>query len=120
MLALAFFQWWYGLGWLRLVRGVGQAIRRVDRAFSVPILLRTLFAPWRRIISRGDNLIESLKAVVDNTVSRLVGSLVRSIVIVAAVILMVGITVGGVLMIVLWPLLPLVAGALLVRGLFPW
>jgi hypothetical protein len=86
--------------------------------FSVPILLRTLFAPWRRIVTPpGGSLQNKMKAMVDNAVSRVVGFAVRLIALIAAaVILLFYIVFGGVLLL-LWPALPLLGPALIVGGL---
>ncbi|HUC20847.1 MAG TPA: hypothetical protein VMR98_05130 [Candidatus Polarisedimenticolaceae bacterium] len=120
MLALAFFQWWYGPGWLRLLRGIGETVLRVIRTFSVPTLLRTLIAPWRRIITYGgESFIDGLKAMLDNAVSRAVGFGVRTIVLVTAALLVTIIGVLGLALLVIWPVLPLAAVFLIGRGLLP-
>jgi hypothetical protein len=121
MLAVEFVRWWYGAGWLRMVRAVRDRIRRIALSFSVPLLLRTLFAPWRRIISYGgDSIADKAKAALDNVVSRAVGFCVRLIVIVVAGISIVFTAVGGGLLIVVWPLAPVLGLILIVRGVMPW
>ncbi len=120
MLALAFFKWWYGPGWLKLVASVKGRISGTINSFSVPLLLRTLFSPWRRIISPGgDNVIAGLRATLDNTVSRFVGLGVRLIVVITATIIVSFVFIGGVAAIIAWPLVPVVAVVLLVKGLVP-
>lgn len=98
-----------------------QAIRRVstlDEAFSVGILLRTLFLPWRRIISYpGAGLDAKLRAILDNLISRCVGFVVRSFVLLAVAILAIFATAIGLIQIVVWPLIPLTAIAAIVKGL---
>jgi hypothetical protein len=89
--------------------------------FSVPLLLRTLFAPWRRIISYGDSsFAEGLQALLDNTISRFVGFGVRLVVLVAAAILITLSVLLSALVIIFWPFLPITAIGLLIRGFLPW
>jgi hypothetical protein len=78
------------------------------------MLARTLFSPWRRIISYGGgSLGERGRAALDNIISRFVGLGVRISALVAAIIIMtLNVIIGG-LWLVLWPLLP-VAGPLLI------
>lgn len=118
MLIRAFFQWWYGDGWRDLRAGFGKRIHRTYLAFSVPILLRTMLAPWRRIVSSGAKTLgERMRAVVDNAVSRVVGFTVRLLALVAAlVVLCFDIVIGG-LLIVAWPVLPPLAVILITLGL---
>jgi len=103
-----FFRWWYGAGWRRMVHGIVAAPAMVERNFSVTILLGTLFAPWKRIIStQGRSLDTKVQAMFDNLVSRLVGFVVRLFVLFAA-----GISIGltfavSVVVAIVWPLVPL-------------
>src|SRR6266702_882635 len=103
-----FFRWWYGAGWRRMIRGVGAAPAAVERNFSVAILLGTLFAPWKRIISvQGRSLDTKVQAMFDNLISRLVGLVVRLFVVFAAWI-WIGVTfAGSVVVAIVWPLVPL-------------
>jgi hypothetical protein len=118
MLVTAFLQWWYGPGWRDAGLRLSAKMRDTYLQFSVPILLRTLFAPWRRIVTPpGGSLQNKMKAMVDNAVSRVVGFAVRLIALIAAaVILLFYIVFGGVLLL-LWPALPLLGPALIVGGL---
>jgi hypothetical protein len=89
----------------------------IYKAFSVPILLRTLFAPWKRIVSYpGASLDAKLRAFGDNIVSRAVGFVVRMLVLMTAVVIEFGALVIGSIGIILWPLVPLVIVALIVKA----
>jgi hypothetical protein len=121
MLALELLRWWYGPGLLGLIKGIGTRLRRLGLEFSVPLLLQTLFSPWRQIVSYGGrSLSDRLRSVLDNTISRLVGAVVRLLVIAAAGIIMLVTAVGGAALAVAWPFLPLIAIGLMLRGLLPW
>ncbi len=85
--------------------------------FSVSQLLRTLFQPWRRIITYpGASLDAKMKAWGDNAVSRGIGFVVRFSVLVAALIATVCILIFTAVEIVVWPLLPL----LIPGGIIGW
>ncbi len=74
---------------------------------SVPTLAKTLFEPWRRITSEyGKSVQEKFRALIDNTVSRFVGFLIRITVIVSAFIIMALLAVLAAILLVLWPLAP--------------
>lgn len=118
MLAVAFIRWWYGAGWRDNADRVSSRLSNTYLEFSVPILMRTLFSPWRRIISYGGgSLGQRAQATLDNIVSRFVGLVVRLSALMAAVAL-IGMTVlVGSFWLVLWPLLPLAGPLLIIWGL---
>ena len=117
MLVLAFFSWWYGRGW-RQVAGSFRRLRAVSQLFSVGQLLRTLFAPWRRIITYpGASLADKWRAWGDNLFSRMIGFVVRLIVLLAAAIALAIIMLLTALETILWPLLPLAIPGCLIVGL---
>jgi len=118
MLVIEFFRWWYGRGLAQLFKGILGRLRAIVLAFSLPILVRTLFAPWRRIISYSSgSLGDRFRAMLDNLISRVVGTMVRLVVMLTAVIGLMVVAVGGAVALVVWPLLPVIAVGLVVRGL---
>jgi hypothetical protein len=117
MLVMAFFKWWYGPGWQDAIGRILGHTRTIYLDFSVPILLRTLFAPWRRVVSDGNGpLTQRLRATLDNLVSRFVGLGVRLIALIAAGLLMALTVTGGALLALLWPLVPLAGVGLVIAG----
>src|SRR5687767_11777583 len=99
MLLAAFIQWWYGPGWHDAARRLKTRIRTTYLSFSIPILLGTLFAPWKRIITPpGASLQDKMRAMADNAISRAVGFTVRIFVLIAALITVIFYTVFGGLM----------------------
>jgi hypothetical protein len=117
MLAYEFLRWWYGPGWSGVVRNLQRRLKGVGEAFSVGILLRTLFAPWRRIVSYpGAGIGPHLRAMGDNLVSRCVGFLVRLLVLIAAAFSAVALLALGFVQLVAWPVLPPAAIGLIVWG----
>ena len=98
--------WWYGQGWAWAVRQIGVEIQKVGKIFAVSILLKTLFAPWKQIttVSTFQNFFQSLA---DNTVSRAIGFIIRFWILMAALVWTAVITVFGIVVAIIWPLLPL-------------
>ncbi len=107
MLVMEFFTWWYTRGWAQIVQDLRRRINITLQLFSVRSLLRTLFAPWRRIVTYpGASLDARMKALGDNLVSRGVGFVVRFFTLIAAGLLLLLNVVIGVALILVWPLLP--------------
>jgi hypothetical protein len=117
MLLASFFSWWYGSGWKQQLSGLGPRIKSVEETFSVKQILRTLFAPWKKIISYpGDNINEKFRAFVDNMFSRAVGFVVRSIVLLAALLSIIITIILSIIEVILWPLMPLLVPILIIYG----
>jgi hypothetical protein len=118
MIMLAFFSWWYGRGWKQNIQEFERRTKRIHEAFSVSLLLKTLFAPWRRIITPpGATINDKLRAVGDNIVSRVIGFIVRFFVLFGALITIIIIGLATLFEIVLWPLLPPAVPVLLLIGM---
>lgn len=108
MLLTTFFGWWYGVGWLTLGRKVGGRVSGVLRFFSVGQLATSLFAPFRQI-SAGrvqGPLGVQLRAWGDRQFSRVIGAVVRLMLIICGFVGAGFYAVLGVIMMVFWPLLP--------------
>jgi hypothetical protein len=118
MLVLSFLSWWYGRGWKQVLTSLGPRLRKVASSFSVAQLLRTLFQPWRRIVSYpGASLQAKMQAALDNLVSRCIGFVVRSGVLVAALLTAIFVAVFTVVEVIVWPLLPVAVPGCLIVGL---
>lgn len=117
-MAFEMLRWWYTTGWMQTLRRIAEWPLGVERSFSFVILLQTLFSPWRRIISVGGKTIDAkFRAAMDNLVSRAIGFVVRSIVLLAAVIAMTGAAIAAFVVAVIWPLLPVAVVYGVVRGI---
>ena len=93
--------------------------------FSVDLLLKTLFSPWRQISAAkvSGNVEIQLRALFDNLVSRVIGATVRTIVMVIGSATLVVMSFIGLVRIALWPLvpiLPVVFVLLAMMGWVPW
>lgn len=111
-------RWWYVSGWIQSFRRITEQTGRVERIFSFSILLKTLFAPWRRIISPpGRGLDAKIHAALDNLVSRCIGFVIRSTVVFVAAIAIVITTLLGILTAILWPLIPIAIIVFMIKGI---
>lgn len=115
MLLTTFFSWWYGVGWLSLGRKVGGRVNGVLKFFSVGQLATSLFAPFRQISAGSVQgpLGVQLRAWGDRQFSRVIGAVVRLLLIACGLAGALLYGLFGIIMMVLWPLLP----ALPVAGL---
>lgn len=117
MLVAAFFKWWYGAGWKLAWQSVGKRLQSIAHVFSVRLLVRTLFSPWRRVVAeRSRGFDGAMHAAIDNAVGRFIGFSVRCIVLITAGITMVAIGLVGGVVLVAWPLMPPAALVLVVIG----
>lgn len=88
--------------------------------FSVPLLFKTLFSHWRRYkdsYGRGFDIKRYIKTFFFNSISRILGAVVRSIIIIFALILEVLILVLGLAIFILWLLLPFLIIILIFSGI---
>lgn len=118
MLAFDFLAWWYGTGWIGTFKATQRRLAGLSQMFSIQILLRTLFSPWRRIITYpGASLEARVRALLDNLVSRCIGFVVRFFVLLTAAISFVFLAIAGLVEFIVWPFVPVAAIALIVGGL---
>lgn len=84
--------------------------------FSAPLLLATLFSPWRRYnwnYPKGFNITEYASAFTSNFFSRMIGAICRLVLIFLGLVAQVFILLAGGIVILGWILLPFVVVALL-------
>lgn len=120
MLFLDMITWWYGAGWVQRVTNLKLHIASWMKYFSLGILLKTLFQPWKQIITTtgsGTSLEAKKDAFLDNLVSRFVGFLVRSSVFFVALFVVAGVLIFNIMYVVIWPVIPLAPVIVLILGL---
>jgi hypothetical protein len=110
MLILALFSWWYTDGWAQLGRRAVLRIAGVLDFFSVGLLLKSLFAPFRQIsVGRVQGSLNTqLRAWADRQISRGIGAMVRLGVIFFGLIGVAIMIIVSAALLVLWPLVPFV------------
>ena len=123
MLRFDLLSWWYFKGWpwsfkyFFITRN-----QHVIDFFSADDLVKTLFAPYRQTFagSSKGSLSLRLRSMIDTLISRVVGFIVRLVLLFATVILIFMNTMVAFAGVVLWPLAPLtppLALMLLILGL---
>lgn len=118
MLTFQLLSWWYSQGWLQVIKSFNRRMVGVSHVFSVPILVRTLWSPWRRIVTYpGAGLDARLRAMGDNLVSRCIGFTVRILVLLTAGLALLFTAVLGLLLIVAWPIIPPLVPVLVIKGI---
>ena len=125
MFIVGILSWWYGRGFsIRLGQAQQQLVGIYDY-FSIDLLIKTLFSPFRQI-SAGKvqgPLAVQFRAFVDRLFSRVIGFVVRSIMIVVGSIGIVGSILISLFMIAVWllmPILPFIGIILALSGWVPW
>jgi hypothetical protein len=87
--------------------------------FSLPQLIRSYFAPWKRITEeRGNSFnFEDLAGyIIINLISRLIGILLRTIVIATGIFSLITLSVGVVLTYIFWATAPIIIVGCLYYG----
>ena len=78
--------------------------------FSLPILLKTLFYPWRKyqwFYGRGFEVGKYLQVFISNLISRILGAMIRSLLILIGLLAEVFIALAGATVLVFWLALPI-------------
>lgn len=102
--------WWYGAGWARVAARIGGRVSHILEAFSVGLLFRTLFDPFRQIDAGGNggkSLDAQLRALGDNLFSRVFGAFIRTLFIVLGLLAALAAFLLGVVQLLVWPFVPL-------------
>lgn len=116
--------WWYGEGWRQRAGLVVERLARTLDFFSIGLLLRTLFSPFRQISAGSLNgpLSVKLRTLADKLISRLIGAGLRTAVIMTACLVLTVQVIFGAVVLVIWvfvPLLPLAGVVLWTLGWAP-
>lgn len=124
MFIVGLLSWWYGAGWVAEARRVRERIASIADYFSIDLLARTLFSPFRQISAgRVDGpLAIKWRAFVDRLISRIIGALMRTILIVIGIVSITVAAVIGCISLVIWlavPVLPFVGCVMMFIGWVP-
>lgn len=110
MVIILALRWWYSAGWLwAWQRSVKERVRWCIEAFSMPALVRTWFSPFKQTYSkaREGSIDLKVQAAVDNLVSRIIGTLARTVILIAGLVCMISSVVSGILIVLIWPFIPM-------------
>lgn len=111
MFMVGLISWWYGRGWRGQWHRMAQRLKATLDFFSVGQLLSTLFAPFRQISAgpSGDTSFGGVfRAFFDKLTSRIIGSIVRLITIIAGLVAIIFQALYEIVLVVGWVLLPLI------------
>jgi hypothetical protein len=125
MLVANLFSWWYSGGLAKQAAKLGDALLRTLDHFSIGLLVKTWFAPFRQI-DTGDFGKQPfdirLRKFFDKLISRFVGAFMRTIVMVVGVIAVIAQAAFSLVVMVFYlllPVLPLAGLVLLAIGWVP-
>lgn len=107
MALLVMLGWWYTQGWLWIIDITRHRLQAISRTFAVGVLVQTWFAPWKQIQTRSNSFQNFFPNLIDNTVSRVIGSVVRGTILVWAFFLSIVVLFVGVMSLIAWPFIPI-------------
>lgn len=114
---LQFFLWYFFEVPKKIFQGWTNILRFNIEFFSISLLLKSLFAPWHQyawVYPRGFDIAKYLETVLSNLIFRILGMIMRIILISFGLLVEVFIFLIGAIVLLTWLLLPL----LLVMALF--
>lgn len=125
MFIMGLLSWWYGAGWRGRLIALREKLASTLDYFSIDLLLRTFFSPFRQISAgRVDGgLSVQMRAFLDRLISRIIGAMIRLVMMIIGSLVIVFHAVIGVLFVILWaviPVLPILGVGLAVSGWIPW
>lgn len=115
-----FWRWYYGEAIRDILTGWKNFIIFSLEYFSIPLLLKTLLAPWKRDITRkprGLDLKKLFEYISFNAVSRGLGFLVRFVTICIGILFFLGVVILGALFFAIWLVLPLILAGLFILAI---
>jgi hypothetical protein len=125
MLIVGILSWWYGEGWKQRVVMQREKLASTMDYFSIDLLLRTFFSPFRQISAGKVNgpIGVQLRAFSDRLISRVIGAMVRLFMIVIGTLAIIMYIVIGAAWLIVWafvPFLPIIGAVLFLAGWMPW
>ena len=125
MFVVGILSWWYSAGWRQRLTMLQERLATTIDYFSIDLLAKTLFAPFRQIAAGRVNgpLSVKLHAFFDRLTSRMIGAAVRSIMIFVGIMAIFMHSLIGFVTLVIWaliPVLPVLGILLFMSGWLPW
>lgn len=109
MFIVGLFSWWYSAGWRRQFTLLNERLAATYDYFSLDLLFRTLFSPFRQIAAgsvRGPIGVQ-LRAWFDQLISRVIGAVVRTMIIIVGSIGLFLTVCFGAFFLLFWAIIPL-------------
>lgn len=108
-----FFQWifWHFFEVpLSILKAWGNFLKFNLNYFSIPLLIKTLFSPWRRYLwayPKGFDIGKYFEVFTSNLISRILGAIMRVFLIIIGLLVEIFLIFGGLLIFFGWLVLPL-------------
>lgn len=108
MLFVSLLKWWYSDGWRRRATIVNAQLDGMIDYFSVDLLAKTLFSPFRQISAgKVDGpLGVQLRAFGDRLISRVIGAMIRTVLLVMGMISIALTALFGLVVLMVWAFVP--------------
>jgi hypothetical protein len=125
IMLVAFISWWYGKGFVWKSERILSGIERSINTFSLGLLLKTWFAPFRQIDAvgvSGGALDVRIRRAFDKLFSRFIGAFLRTIMLIVGVFFIAAKALWGIFNLLLWlamPILPIVFVVIFTTGWTP-
>ena len=125
MILVGFFSWWYGAGWHAQIKRIKVSMQRTSDFFSISLLAKTLFAPYRQISAdaTGNDIASKFRAWGDRLFSRIIGAVMRTFMIIFGLVTLFLMLMLSLIRLILWPAVPLlpIVGVILITSIgAPW
>ena len=121
MLFVSLFRWWYSDGLRQRAQAMNTRLDGIIDYFSIDLLAKTLFQPFRQDVSgRVDGSLDlKMRAFADNTISRVLGAMIRTVILLLGLITIALYAIAVVVGLLAWiaiPATPLIGIVLAVAG----
>ena len=122
MFLVGILSWWYSGGLSSRIRIIKDRLQTAADFFSIGLLASTLFAPFRQISAdaTGDSLGDKMRAFFDRLLSRIIGAVVRTFMIIFGLVAMLLQIMFGGIVLVVWLIIPLIPVAGLIMTVIGW
>lgn len=118
--SIAFVEWYF-FGFPReILRIIKNFLKFGINYFSIPFLLKTFFAHWHKYswqYPKGFDLLKILEVWASNQISRMIGMVARSFLILIGLIFEIFVLFFGILFLFCWFLLPLIWFLIFIYGI---
>ena len=116
-----YFKWHYSLAFVDIFHIWRDMTLFVFNFFSISTLMRTFFSPWKRLYAqrntKGFDVFDMVSTHFVNMVMRVVGALMRSVLIVVGLLTIGVVVIGGVIFFIGWMVMPFLIVFLCVAGI---
>ena len=113
--------WHYSTAYNDIVHIWWNYIWFVNHLFSVPDVIKSLFAPFKRLQEEKSSILihpeEFFSNLLVNLIMRMVGFFLRTVIIFMALLGFTMVIIGGLLLLSLWTILPVLIAVLVINGL---